>query len=222
VEQRRVFHGIREVYSDVTGATGWFGDAVRQVWTWITGWIAQLDQVVLVPLALLTIGAVVYGSAIQPPPPTGVPGADAVRARLTRSRLAGGHWSTRLRQARPSRTALTATRRAVRGRFQPLVDGLRLVVHAGVAPMMLFCVAYQATQTAADWLGPVWRRLIGPRQLDDWRAISPVLSVATRSIAGVAGVVLVGAAVERLVAVRDSRVAEPEVDEVVAVGVTEA
>ena len=222
VQGRRVVHAGREVYTDATGATGWLGDAVRQVWTWITSWIAHLDQIVLAPLALLTIGAVVYGSAIQRPPPARLPGEDVVRTRLGRSRLASSPWGSRLREARPSRTVLLAARRAVRGRFQPLVDGLRLVIHAGVAPMMLFCVAYQATQTATDWLGPVWRRLIGPRELDEWRAISPVLSVATGSIAGVAGIVLIGAAVERLVTVGDSGVAEPQVDDVVAVGVADA
>ena len=199
IADRRVIHAVSDAFDDVTGRLGVFGDAAQRAWGWVFGWLGDIDKLVIAPLGLLTVGAVVYGAALAVPEGTPLPGADLVRERF------GERWTSVPRRLhRP----VTTFARPVRERFQPLVDGLRLIARSGLVPMMVFCVAYAGSQTLSRWLYYAARRTIGPRPLATSTNLDPVLGLAAEAVAGVLTVALIGAAIERLVAAASAAVDE--------------
>jgi hypothetical protein len=91
----------------------------------------------------------------------------------------------------------------IRERFGPLVDGLRLVFRAGLAPMLLFCLAFLIAQTAAKWLWELERVLIGPQDINTiWRAIDGPISLVNDVVSTVLLVCLLGAAIDRVLRAR--------------------
>jgi hypothetical protein len=194
VDSRRVVRAAGDVVSSFVGHLGALTDPLRWVWARITTSLGALDQVLLLPVATLTVAAIVYGATIAKPPPVDV--THAALGRLGRLRV-GGALGERLNRRRARRLAEAQLVRTGR-RFQPMVDGVRLLMGAGLVPMLVFCVVFGALQTLDEWLWHVWRWVLGPHETDTWVAASDTLSMMNDMVVGVLGVVLIGAAVERV------------------------
>jgi hypothetical protein len=199
VDRRRVVRAAGDVVSSFVGHLGALTDPVRWVWARITTSLGALDQVLLLPVATLTVAAIVYGATIAKPPPIDVTHAALGRLGRLRAMRAVG---ARLPERRARRLAEAQLVRTGR-RFQPMIDGVRLLMGAGLVPMLVFCVVFGALQTLDEWMWHAWRWLLGPHQTDTWIAASDTLSTVNDMVVGVLGVVLIGAAVERVT--RDAR-----------------
>jgi hypothetical protein len=106
----------------------------------------SLDTVVVVPVAWLTVAAVVLGY-----------------------RLAEQEDEERPRRGR-LRSSLVAE---VKERFSPLVGGLRLLASAGLAPMLLFSIGLVVVTSLPALVHVAARAVIGPQTNNTWFAIGP-------------------------------------------------
>jgi hypothetical protein len=183
---RRIVRVIRDMWNTVVDSLGPLAQPVHALTSWLGGLLGSANAVIVVPVAWLTVGAVVYGHRIAPPPP---PSHELYRRATER-------WAVVPAPVRRVGAELSAD---TRDRFGLLVHGVRLVAGAGLRPMLLFCLAFLIAQTASDWLWQLERLLIGPHDLNHvWRPLAEPLSLLNQTVATVLLVCLLGAAVERV------------------------
>ncbi len=155
----------------------------HQIKDWTANIIGAIDTVIIVPIAWLAIGAVIFGQKII-----------AANRRDELSRQLQRKWnllpSVFKRIARPLRTD-------VEDSFTPLVHGLRMIRHAGVRAMLLFCLAFAIAGTIPAWLGELERLLIGPQNTSlVWVPVSVITSAINTTISITVMICLVAAAVD--------------------------
>ncbi|WP_205474566.1 hypothetical protein [Nocardioides sp. SYSU D00038] len=192
VGERVVARELAEGWHGVTAALGPFTAPVRALGDLVGGVVTGVGDIVVTPVAWLTVGAIVL---------TGM------RREGRRARLEDHHVVTRVRD-RIDRVAWLAERRRRAGdalgrRFEELVAGLRTTAHAGVVPVLAFCLVLTLARFAEWGAAMLLRAAIGPRDPGLMVAASPYLEGATRLVHTVVVVVLVAAAVDRLLARRE-------------------
>jgi hypothetical protein len=101
----------------------------------------------------------------------------------------------------------------LRERFTALTGGIRQLAIAGLAPMLIFGLAFLASARLEDALNLAGRRLLGPQELDTWLAFSPHVATVTRAIGLTVTICLLAAAVDRVLerggGVREDELAQP-------------
>ena len=176
-----------------TSVTSWFGpltDPLRGLGDLASQTIDRVGPIVLTPVAWLAVGAVVIAGGL----PT------ARRARLdlpgqvhqVRERVRPG-----LDRARRSRVGAKALELAGR-RFENLVDGLRILVHAGLLPVLAFCLVLPLARLAEWGAAAGLRAILGPRDPDTMIFFAAYPDIVTRAAYTLVVVVVVVAAVDRL------------------------
>lgn len=148
--------GIREDLTGVLAPLGVLWDGVG----WVLG---AAGDVVLLPVAWLTLAGVVYGRALA---------QAAARRRADPRRALDRNY---LRVADRVRALPGGVRRRAAevgedllGRWRPLVDAVRLIWRAGVIPMGMFVLAYSVLVAASSWLLLGVARVIGPHDGGTW------------------------------------------------------
>ena len=205
VGDRVVVSELADAWHRLTGFLGPLTDPVRAVGELLARIVDGIGAIVVTPVAWLTVGAVVLAGGLQ----------DSRRARIeehhvvVRVRERIGSQAERLRRHlwRPDRVTDLIGRR-----FEDLVAGLRTIAHAGVLPVLSFCLVLGLAQLAEWGATLALRATIGPRDPATMIAFSTYLDVVTRTVYTVVVVALVAAAVDRLLARRlqDERVAATE------------
>jgi hypothetical protein len=185
-QKRRVVRWLQESADGLTAALGSNGQPVPAALGYVWGLASEVETVIIIPVAWLAVGAIVYGQRLADGPPPA--GELYQRAKRRWLRLPG--------LIRWLGAGLGAD---LRERFEPLFGGLRLLVRAGLRPMLLFCLAFMVSQTASNWLWELERLLVGPQDLNTvWRPLSELLSVVNTAIGTVLLICLLGAAVDRV------------------------
>lgn len=185
-ESRRGIDMFVSGWLDLLDRLGPLAGPVDTVGDWLLGVLGGVDALVVVPLAWLTVGAVVYGHKLAPPapPPRRVPAVV--------QRIPG-----------PVRRWGGEVLGDVRERFIGLTGGIRRLLIAGLAPMLIFGLAFLASARLEDGLELLARQLIGPQALDTWLAFSPHVSTVTRAVGLTVTMCLLAAAVDRVLSVGD-------------------
>jgi hypothetical protein len=201
LDQRELVAWARLRWADVVDALGPVGHPVEAAVAWLGGILGDADTIVVVPIAWLTVGAVVYGRNLTAPAHVARPMPERWAGGLTRVR------SGVQRVPSPVRRWGTDAVADLRGRFAGLGSGLRLLAVAGLVPMLLFCLVFFLARQA-EYLGSeLWRALLGPMDRDTGVAFAPHLLVVDRAVYTVLLVGLLAAAIDRIVRHRD----EPDV-----------
>jgi hypothetical protein len=186
LRDRKVVQWLIDLWDRVVEALGPFTGIVRGAGEWLVGAFASADTVIVVPLAWLAVGAVVYGHRLAPPAPS-------TSELLQR---ASKRWNA---LPKPVRVVGANMSSDVRERFTPLVHGIRTLARAGLAPMLFFCIAFLVAQTARDWMWEAERLLIGPRDLQEvWMPLSGPLGLLNDAVGVVLLACLMAAAVDRV------------------------
>lgn len=159
----------------------------QAVASWTGGLLTDIDALVVVPLAWLTTGAVVYGGTLASRRLTGWTPAQLERARARVEVLPG-----------PVRSWLASVWKALFGRFSTLLGGLRTLSVGGVVPMVLFCLAFLIARYAELGMAELVRVLLGPMSADKALAFNGYVQIASAAVPVLLQVVLVAAAVDRL------------------------
>lgn len=189
VRTRRLSHWLLDRWGDLIDVLGPLGRPVEAVGQWFWGAVGEADAIIVVPIAWLTVGAVVYGRKLEP------------RERRTSGAAERPErpWQRGLtRLPAPIRRAGHEATASFRGRFSALGNGIRLLAVAGLAPMLLFCLVFLLSRQVEVGVSEVLRLLVGPRDFRDALTLSPYLSVVSRGVYTLVLVVLLGAAIDRI------------------------
>lgn len=185
VETRRAVSIVLEWWLTVLDALGPIAGPVDAVVDTVAGVLGNLDDLVVIPIAWLTVGAVVYGHRLADP------------ARPRRAPLAA--W-----QRVPAPVRRWSTEAAapvvgdVRARFTALADGLRRLAVAGLGPMLVFALAFLLATRVEEGILLLGRVVTGPQDVDTWLAFAPMLSAVATAVGLTVTVALLAAGVDRV------------------------
>jgi hypothetical protein len=144
--------------------------------------LESLDVVLVAPLAWLAIGAVVLGHRLMEPPST------------------EHRWLDRMTWIpKGLRSILESLTEDLRARFSALGNGLKMIVHGGLGPMLVFCLGYLVIMRVPWGMGWLVRTLTGPVETTTWLAFSPMETAAGLALALALAATLIAATVEVLV-----------------------
>lgn len=193
VRQRAVVDWLTTHFDSLVGFLGVVGRPLRAGADLLSGIFASSASVLLIPVAWLVVGAVVFGRQLESeaPAPFVVPERVHGHVRRVRGRAE--------RLPAPVRKVGRDLGADVRDRFGDLGDALRLLVVTGAGSVILFCLVFFLARYGEFLMGELLRVIIGPRDLDTGLAFSPWLQLATRGTYTVLLVVLVATAVDRVV-----------------------
>jgi hypothetical protein len=182
-ESRRGVDMFAGWWLDLVDRLGPLGNPFDAAGNWVFGVLGEFDALVVVPLSWLAVGAVVYGYRLVPPPEP----KHRERKILAAVPQPVRHWSGELVAD-------------VRERFTGLTGGIRQLAIAGLAPMLIFGLAFLASARIEDGMNLAARHLIGPQELDTWLAFSPHVETITRALGLTVTMCLLAAAVDRVLA----------------------
>ncbi|MFI2362314.1 hypothetical protein [Promicromonospora sp. NPDC019610] len=144
--------------------------------------LESLDVVLVAPLAWLAIGAVVLGHKLMEPPSS------------------EHRWLDRMTWIPAGlRSLLESLTEDLRARFSALWNGLKMIVHGGLGPMLVFCLGYLVVMRAPHAVGWLVRAVTGPVETNAWLAFSPFEAAAGLVVSLTLAAVLIAATVEVLV-----------------------
>ncbi|GIG86648.1 hypothetical protein [Plantactinospora endophytica] len=190
LQDRRIVVWLLDSWHTVVDQLGPLAGPVRAGGAFLAGAAGSVQVAVVVPLAWLAVGAVVYGHRLAPPAPSP---ADLMERAARRWRA----------MPRPVRAVGANLGGDLRERFTPMVHSFRLIARAGLAPMLFFCLAFLLAQTAREWLWEAERLLIGGQDLAAvWVPLSGPLALLNDAFGTVILACLLGAAVDRVLRIQ--------------------
>ena len=186
----------------VQDAQDWYGERLGVIGRPIDGAMAyawslltSFHIVIVIPLAWLTLGAIIYGHRLGEQ--RGPALDDAAEERPA--------------PVGPLGVVRASTMNELRERFGPLVEGLRLLVRTNMRPMLVFCVLFLIVERLNDpdrgplggverWLWELERAVIGPQETNGfWLPFSYLVGPLNNSIQAVLLMCVLAAAVDRVV-----------------------
>jgi hypothetical protein len=177
---------IADAWRHLVTAAGQLADAIDRVTLWTFGLLGSVDALIVVPVAWLTVGAIVYGRELSESPRR----AAAHRASTGQPLVS--------RVPQPVRAVGRTLTAGLVERFGEIGKGLRRLAPAGLAPMLLFAVAFVAAQRLEYALNLAWRELLGPMPLGTMLAFSPHTAMVSHAVGTTVVVCLLGAAIDRV------------------------
>lgn len=182
LDNRQSVDIVKSKYEDVTDHLGWLADPIDSVTGWVFDVIGSLDAVVVVPVAWLTVGAVVLGHKLAPPPPS-------------------HHVLDRFSRIPPRVRSTTGSLLAdIRERFSAFWAGLRLLANAGLVPMLLFSLVFLLVIRIPTLVSQGVRLIVGPTVEDTWLAFAPMESGLGLALSMALTAPLLAAALDWLIA----------------------
>lgn len=178
-QRRRAWIGVTDwLHSDFAWAGPGSG-VLRAVFGWWTSVWPSVHSGLIIPIAALAAGAVVYGVRLEHEnqPRHRGPGSVLGAAAAT---LAGGAW------------------RGISGRFGPALRALRVMLRAGIVVTLAFCLGYVGLQLGHSWMNIGERALIGSQDANlFWWPIGRILDRLNDAVVQVLIVCLLAGAVGR-------------------------
>ena len=148
---------ITNFYDAVLDRLGPLAQPVNTVTTWLLSLLGSIDAVVILPLAWITVGAVVLGHKLAPAPSFEHP-------LLSRAKIV----------PKPLARSVGGLADDVFSRFTALFNGLRMMARAGLVPMLLFALASLLALRVAYFVSFVWRAVVGPVDSTTYVAWAPI------------------------------------------------
>ncbi|WP_156971258.1 hypothetical protein [Knoellia sinensis] len=192
VQSRRASRLVLDQYDQVVTTLGPFANPVDTATKWLFGLVGAIDAVVIVPLAWLTVGAVVLGHKLSTPePPAAQPNPRWERVPAPVRRYGSG---------------LVAD---VRERWSAFWNGLRMMATAGLLPMLTFSLAFLLVLRIPWLVGQALRAAIGPLETNTWLAIAPMEKAIGLALTMVLAAALLAAAIDWLLGPRLAAGSDP-------------
>lgn len=185
VQDRRASQLVLDQYDRVVDTLGPLANPVDTATAWLFGLLGAVDAVVIVPLAWLTVGAVVLGHKLSAPEkPAAQPNP---------------RWE---RIPAPVRRAGSGLVADVRERWSAFWNGLRMMATAGLLPMLTFSLAFLLVIRIPWLVGQLIRLALGPLPTKTWLAISPLEKTVGLALTMVLAAALLAAAIDWLLGPR--------------------
>lgn len=186
LRERAVSQGIAHGWASLLDFFGPVGNAVDVATRWLFTLLSDADALLVIPAAWLTVGAVVYGQQLREPERRRGASHRRPRSGLVR------------RMHAPARQVGNELTGGLGDRFGALAKGLRRLAVAGLAPMLLFALAFVIAQRLEYAVDLLWRAALGPLPLDAYLAFVPHTGMVSHVVGTVAVVCLLGAAIDRV------------------------
>lgn len=155
---------------------------------WCGAAIVALVPVVALPIGWLTVAAVIYSRALDQDDP-------ATRARVVGRLRRGDRLRKRWVRLHPvARNRSRELMADLMARVRPLVDAVRMMARAGLAPMSVYVLAYAVVAAAPSWLFWAITRVVGPHPLAWWRVVDEPIDLLCQAVVEPVRIVLVAAA----------------------------
>lgn len=201
VGDRRAVDTVVGAWDRFTTALGPAGSVLDTVSSWIWGIIGDVDVLIVVPLAWLVVGAVVYGRSLGdpvPPPAVDVPERVARRVRSVEELAAVVRARQRLSML-PEwlRSWLAGPLASFTSRFASLGKGLRTLARAGLVPMLTLCLVFLLARQSELAVAAGLRAVLPPMDAYLMTALAPYVGILFQAVSSLLVVVLVAAAVDR-------------------------
>lgn len=180
VADRAVVSQVNGYYDAAVATLGPLADPARVVTGWVGELLGSFDAVVILPLAWITVGAVVLGHKLAPAPP--------VQHR----------WLSRATVPKPVARTVGGFAGDVSSRFTALFEGLRTMVRAGLVPMLVFGLATLLALRVPYVFSALWRLVAGPVQSDTYVAWAPIEGAIGDALMLTVLAVLLAAGVDRI------------------------
>lgn len=192
---RRVIAAIIDAWEALLAALGPIGGAIG----WVTSQLGSLSAVIVVPVAWLSVGALVYGAELEAEKKATAE-ADAAKAAAEAAAAAAASRSARVAAATSTQARRLAREAAdpVVGPIEGALKALQKVAVAGILPMVFFCLVFVVSTQIATVAGNLVRWLIGPRDEALSMALEPYAILAGRVCYFMIAVVLLAAAIDRI------------------------
>ncbi len=192
-ETRAASHAVVDGYDRAVSALGPLANPVDTATAWLFGLLGAVDAVVIVPLAWLTVGAVILGHKLEAPSTTEKLGPEALRERTS---------AAVKRVPAPVRKFGSGLVGDVRERFSAFWGGLRLMATAGLLPMLTFSIVFLLVLRIPWLFSQGIRQLIGPMKTNTWLAFSPMENAVGLALTMVFAAALLAAAINWLLGPR--------------------
>jgi hypothetical protein len=180
LRDRVAAHWIEDAYGAVVDFLGPLGSAFQGLAHLVELAFGSFDAVVVVPVGWMAFAAVVLGYRL----------AAAERAEEP--------------AAAPRRGPLKSLRVDVKERFSALFDGLRLLLAAGLLPMLVFSLILLLFLSVPALVHPALALAVGPQKFGTWLAINPFEIAAGFALSLMLTAPLLAAAVDWLVRTRSA------------------
>lgn len=150
-----------ELKTTIENSFGPLGDA----WAWLAAKLPALNQLITVPIAWLTLGAVVFGTSLI---------AKEVKDKATEATESqasedveptGSRVRTRLKSAAgyEAKHAVDEAVKPVAGPLKTTWNGLKTLSRAGLIPMTIFCLVFMLTTVVELGVVELGRAILGPQ-----------------------------------------------------------
>ncbi|WP_141737454.1 hypothetical protein [Corynebacterium sp. HMSC29G08] len=151
-----------ELSESIEKSTGVFGEW----WAWLAAKLPTFSQFVTVPIAWLTLGAVVFGTSLVAKQAAEKTEADAKADAGTDADTASPRLRQRARQAARSeaKTVMDNALKPVAGPLKTTWKGLRTLARAGLVPMVIFCLVFMLATSVELGVVELGRLIAGPQQ----------------------------------------------------------
>lgn len=140
-----------ELKTDLSEHTGVLGSA----WDWLAAHLPALNQLVTIPVAWLTLGAVIFGTTLAAKEAKEEKGAPEASTSM-RSRM-------RKAARGEAKHALDEALQPVAGPIKTTWKGLRTLARAGLVPMTVFCIVFMLATSVEIGVVELGRMVVGPQ-----------------------------------------------------------
>jgi hypothetical protein len=148
IKDRRAAHWVQGWYDDVVDLLGPMAGLFKGALHAVEAVLGSLDTVVIVPVGWLTLAAVVLGYKLLE--------SEEAPEDAERKGIVG------------------AVRGELRERWSALVDSIRLLAAGGLAPMLIFSLAFLLLTRVPLLVDEAFRLVVGPRFFGTWVALDPL------------------------------------------------
>lgn len=183
-----VVDAVTGVLDWATGLTGQAGTVVAAV----IGFVAGIDDLVVVPIAWLTLGAAIYGTSVaasQADTAARAPGSTPVSS-LTAA--------AKQRLEAEARTIVNDASFPIAGPIRTAWGSFKKVAAAGIAPVIGFCILFAFAELAELATVYLWRAVAGPHELMLSYALEPYAIALAKLVYYVVALALVAPAIDRV------------------------
>lgn len=147
------------------------------VWTWLGDTLPSLGQLVTVPIAWLTLGAVVFGTSL-----TAKEAASGETAGDGDEDDGATNMRGRVRAAArgEAKHAVEEAMQPVAGPLKTTWKGLKTLARAGLVPMVIFCIVFMLAVAVELGVVEIGRAIVGPQffNLEVEQILAYILTVA--------------------------------------------
>lgn len=150
-----------ELSENIEDSAGFLAES----WAWLAAKLPAFSQLITVPIAWLTLGAVVFGTSL-----VAKQAAESTKPEATNTGTDAKASNPRLRQrmkqaARSeAKTVMDDALKPVAGPIKTTWKGLRTLARAGLVPMVIFCLVFMLATSVELGVVELGRFIAGPQQ----------------------------------------------------------